>query len=222
MGILGYIITDKKLRNIKKIVKVVSDMSEIEDMSKPILVVGINKAKELSGNNFNILNNKLIINYDLIKDYDLNLINNIKNNPNIYWTYYLTENREFYNKNIITFYNVIINNIINKIKYHYINVINLRYNNLKKLYHLLINSNDKHYIYYNNSMIYVEDKCKNNVYGVSLDILKYACISTEKVISKIKNNKNNVVINDDSSIIRAVGREIRNYEYSIPYFASMK
>lgn len=52
MGILGYIITDKKLRNIKKIVKVVSDMSEIEDMSKPILVVGINKAKELSGDNF--------------------------------------------------------------------------------------------------------------------------------------------------------------------------
>jgi hypothetical protein len=70
---LGYIISDRKINNIKDFVGFTDDISLV-DSTKPVLIVGIKKAKEYCGKNFNILKKKI--------------------GHNISWTFKKTERRD--------------------------------------------------------------------------------------------------------------------------------
>ena len=195
----GYIVSDRKLDDIKEYVGLVKDIS-LADPTLPILIVGMKKAKEYAGDKFSILNKKI--------------------SDNVFWTFSRVERRQDFEKDILAFYKFIINNIINNINYYYINLYNIKYNRFKILYNILNNSSIIKYIYLKNDMVYIYYEGKN-VLGFSLKMLSYTGNSKKKIYLKLKNAPN-VIINFDSSEIPMMFKtDIRNSEYVVPYLMSI-
>lgn len=199
-NIFGYIVSDRKLDDIKEYVELVNDISKA-DTTLPTLIVGIKKAKEYAGEKFSILNKKI--------------------SDNVYWTFSRVERRQDFEKDIILFYKNIINNIINKLNYYYINLYNIKYNRFKLLYNILFNSSINKFIYFKNDMIYIyyED---NNVLGISLKMLKYIGCSKKKIYLKFKDAPNTTINFDSSEIPTIFKNDTRNRDYVIPYLMSIK
>jgi hypothetical protein len=196
---LGYIVADRKPNNLKGFVEFTSDFSSV-DSTKPVLIIGYKRAKEILGDKFNILDKNI--------------------SKNVSWTFKKTEKRIDYDEDIDKFYKACINNIIYNIKYYYINIIKLKYNKIKKLYNIIF-SNNKKYIYINNGMLYL--KYNDCVMGISLTILQYCGINTDKILTRITNNSSNVVYNETTPFVKELKKEIgNNKEYAIPYFMSME
>lgn len=196
----GYIVSKAKILDLKGFVEQVDDISLV-DSTKPILIVGYNNAKKIAsekGKEFDILNKSL--------------------DKNLFWTFKKTESKIDFEKDIINFYNYIINNIIYNINYYYINIYKLKYNKIKKLYNI-INSKNKKYIYINRGMIYFlyED---NKILGLSLNMLRYAGIKSNKIINTIKSNPSNIIYDDDFPLARELRKEIDNKMYALPYLLS--
>lgn len=194
MGKLGYIISDNVIREKNSFVGYVKDISEA-DPTKPILYIGYKKAKSIEGYK-NILEKKI--------------------NNNIFWTFKKTESRSDYEIDLENFYKYIINNILDNINYYYINIIYIKYNKLKKLYNILFNYREQKYIYISKNMIYFQ--YENNTYGISLSLLEYMGISTEKILQRIKSNKSNNIIYDKTEKVHKILKEVGyDNKYSIPY-----
>ena len=194
MAKLGYIISDNVINEKNGFVGYVNDISEA-DPTKPILYIGYKNAKKVEGYK-NILDKK-------IKD-------------NIFWTFKKTESRSDYEIDLENFYKYIINNILDNINYYYINIIYIKYNKLKKLYNILFNYREQKYIYISKNMIYFQ--YENNTYGISLSLLEYMGISTEKILQRIKSNKSNNIIYDKTEKVHKILKEVGyDNKYSIPY-----
>ena len=196
----GYIVSKAKILDLKGFVEQVDDIS-LADLTKPILIVGYSEAKgyaKESGKEFDILNKSL--------------------DKNLFWTFKKTESKIDFEKDIIDFYSYIINNIIYNINYYYINIYKLKYNKIKKLYNI-INSKNKKYIYINSGMIYFLYENKT-ILGISLNMLKYAGINPNKIITKIKSNASNIVYDDDFPLAIELKKEIGNKKYALPFLIS--
>ena len=193
--ILGYIVTDRKLKNIDGFVGQVGDIS-LADSTKPILIASWKKAKQDSRYK-GILDKKL--------------------DENLYWTFSPTESRSDYEEDLKNFYNIIYNNILNNISYYYINIFRLKYSNIKKLYNIILNSKEIESIYLSRDILYVPYEGK--VMGLSLQVLEYCKIPKGKIINKIK-EKGIRVIEDDEKIIFKLSKQLGNKKYAIPYFIS--
>lgn len=193
--ILGYIVTDRKLKNIDGFVGQVGDIS-LADSTKPILIASWKKAKQ-DPRYKGILDKKL--------------------DENLYWTFSPTESRSDYEEDLKIFYNIIYNNILNNINYYYINIFKLKYNNIKKLYNIILNSKEIKSIYLSRDILYIPYEGK--VLGLSLQVLEYCKIPKEKIINKIKEREIEV-IEDDEKIVFKLSRQLGNKKYEIPYFIS--
>jgi hypothetical protein len=196
MNKLGYIVTDRKISNVKEFVGVVDDIS-LADPTKPILIVGIDLAKKYI-DNFSILDKKV--------------------NDNLFWTFKKTENRVDFESDLNYFYNYIIYNIYKNINYYYINILKLKYNKIKKLYNILFSTNKK-YIYISNNIIYL--LYNKNILGISITILEYLKIDMKKFFRKLYSNEKNVICTNASDCVKSIKSEIGNNKYAIPYFMSI-
>ena len=195
---LGYIVSDRRFNNMKDFVGFANDISLV-DSTKPVLVVGLKKAKEILGDKFNILDKKI--------------------NDNVYWTFKKTEKRNDFDNDLSLFYKRCINRVTDSVKYCYVNIIRLKYSKLKKLHSILF-SGDKKYIYISNDMLYVlYGTC---ILGLSLSLLKYCGINPIKILKKIKENKNNEIYEQDKPFVTRIKRAVLNKDYVIPYFMSME
>lgn len=195
---LGYILTKNKVNNIVDFVSVIKDISEIDDTTKPLLIVGLHNAKIYS-KNFSILNKKI--------------------DNNIFWTFGKTERRVDYEKDLESFYTFVINKNINDLKYYYVNILSIKYNKAKNLLNL-VNSKEKKYIYISNNMIYIFNN-KTYILGISLKILNYININIKKIYKLLYSNKSNVIYNNDSFLTLKMKKLIENKRYVIPYFISI-
>ena len=196
MNKLGYIVTDRKISNVKEFVGVVNDIS-LADPTKPILIVGIDLAKKYI-DKFSILDKKV--------------------NDNLFWTFKKTENRVDFENDLNYFYNYIIYNIYKNINYYYINILKLKYNKIKKLYNILFSTNKK-YIYISNNIIYL--LYNKNILGISITILEYLKIDMKKFFRKLYSNENNVICTNASDCVKSIKSEIGNNKYAIPYIISI-
>ena len=193
---LGYIVTDKKINNVKGFVGVVNDIS-LTDPTKPVLLVGLENAKK-NIENFSILKKKV--------------------NDNLFWTFRKTEKRVDFENDINYFYNYIINNITKNIKYYYINILKLKYNKIKKLYNILFSS-EKKYIYISNNMLYI--LYNGSVLGISISVIEYINVDTKKLFRKLYSNENNIICTNASECVKSIKAEIGNKKYAVPYFMSI-
>ena len=192
MRTLGYIVVGKKLTNIEGFVEQVHSIEEA-DSTKPILIVGWDNAKQFEG--YNILDRKL--------------------SEGVFWTFSRAENRYEFEKDLKKFYSYLFDNITKYIIYNYIDIYKLKYSKLKELYRIFI-SKERKYIYISNDMMYaVRDGI---ILGVSFPMLEYCGISREKVLKKIKENRSDGIIYDNSKDVIKLGRFLGNKKYAIPYF----
>jgi hypothetical protein len=173
MGKLGYIISDRKISDLRDFVGNVKDISQA-DLTKPILYIGYKNAKKVKGYK-NILEKKI--------------------DDKTFWTFKKTESRSDYESDLENFYKYIIINI---------------------LYNILFNNTKINYIYISKNMIYFQ--YENNTYGISLSLLEYCGIKKEKIISRIRMNKNNQIVYDNNEKVHKILKEI-GYEnkYAVPY-----
>jgi len=195
MKTLGYIVTDRKLKNIDGFVEQVSDI-QMTDSTKPILIVGWKKAKQNE-------------NYTSILEKQLG--------NNLFWTFSKSESRADFEEDLENFYNIIYNNILNNINYYYINIFKLKYSIIKKIYNI-INSKENKNIYISNGMVYIPHK--GNVFGMSLNILEYCGIGAEKIFHRISSNPSNKIIEDNDKIVFKLAKRLGNKKYAVPYFIS--
>ena len=195
---LGYIVSKRKIKNIVDFVGLVNSVEDIEDPTKPFIIIGLEEAKEIAPN-FSILNKVLDI--------------------DVFWTFGKTERRTEHERDLENFYKYVLDKSIKDIKYYYINILNLKYNKIKKLLEI-INSNEKKYIYTSNDMIYIYYN-KNIIIGISLRIIKYINIDIKKIFKILYRNKNNIIYNTDSFLTQEMKRVISNKKYVIPYFMSI-
>ena len=193
---LGYIVTDRKLKNIDGFVEQVSDIS-LADSTKPILIVGWNNAKKHEG-------------YTSILEKQLG--------ENVYWTFSKSESRVDFEDDLEYFYNIIYNNILNKISYYYINIFKLKYNKIKNLYNIIFSEKYKN-IYISKNIIYIQYD-RNKILGLSLDILEYCKISKDKILERIRSNRYNNVIEDNDKFVFKLSKRLGNKKYAVPYFMS--
>ena len=194
--VLGYIITDRKLLNIKGFVRQVSDMS-MADPTKPVLVVGWEKAKNLEGYK-NILTKQI--------------------SERIFWTFKKNEDRSSFNADLELFYSYIIDYALRNVKYYYINPLRLKISSVKKIINY-VKSPHGVCIYISNDMVYMLYE-GTSVCGFSLKILDYIGVKHEKILDLIRSNKNNKIFDETSSLSLKMSRLLPNKRYALAYFIS--
>lgn len=193
--ILGYIVTDRKLTNIDGFVEQVNDVS-LADPTKPILIVGWKKAKQDSR-------------YTSILEKQLD--------ENVFWTFSKTESRSDFEDDLKNFYNIIYNNILSNISYYYINIFKLKYSNIKKLYNIILNSEENKDIYLSKNILYIPHN--GIILGLSLSVLEYCGVPMNKVLDRIKSKGINI-IEDNKKFIFKLSKQLGNKKYAVPYFIS--
>lgn len=192
MGTLGYIVSDRKIRNIEGFVAQVDDLSKTEP-SKPVLIVGWEAAKRHPMYR-NVLDRRL--------------------SENVFWTFSKTESRSDFDDDIANFYKYILDNILDNINYYYYNIFKLRYNNIKIIYNIILNS--EIILYYDN-MIYIAHG--SDVYGLSLSVMSYIGIKPEKVVGKLMSAGKNVITEETKNIYRLM-RYAGGKRYAVPVLYS--
>lgn len=193
MKILGYIVTEHKMRGIESFVEQVNSI-ELADSTKPILLISWKNAKK-HPKYTNILDRKL--------------------DTNLFWTFSKSENRSDFERDLEKFYAYIFTNITETVTYYYVNILKLRYTKIKKLYNI-INSNIDKNIYINNRMVYIPFK-NDKILGLSLQILSYCGIKQSKILSRIfKNSHNKQVDSTDRNTIK-LERKLEDKKYAIPF-----
>jgi hypothetical protein len=193
--ILGYIVTDRKLTNIDGFVEQVNDIS-LADSTKPILIVGWKKAKQDPR-------------YSSILEKQIG--------ENVFWTFSKTESRSDFEDDLKNFYNIIYNNILNNISYYYINIFKLKYSNIKKLYNIILNSEENKDIYLSKNILYIPHN--GRILGLSLSVLEYCGVPMSKVLDRIKSKGINI-IEDNKKFIFKLSKQLGNKKYAVPYFIS--
>ena len=189
--ILGYIVTDRKVKGVDGFVEQVNDI-KLADATKPILIVGWKHAKQ-DPRYVSIIEKKL--------------------DEDVFWTFSKTENRAIFEEDLKYFYNYIYNKILNNIIYYNINIFKLKYNKIKKLYNIIKNKT----IYLSKDMFYIP--YEGNILGLSLSLLEYMHIPRKKVLERLK-DLNVKLIEDDNRLVFKLLKQLGNKKYAIPYFIS--
>lgn len=189
--ILGYIVTDRKMKGIDGFVEQVNDI-KLADATKPILIIGWKRAKQDS-RYVSIIEKKL--------------------DEDVFWTFSKTENRVSFEEDLKSFYNYIYNKILNNIIYNNINIFKLKYNKIKKLYNII---KDKT-IYLSKDMLYIP--YEGRILGLSLSLLEYVHIPKEKVLNRLR-VLNVKLIEDNNRLVFKLLKQLGNKKYAIPYFIS--
>lgn len=167
---IGYIISDRQVKNVSSFIDRVSFKEYIlnKETYEPCIIIGYNKVKLLNLPNLNILDRKL--------------------SNNTFWTFSKTDKRDLYEKDINEFNKFCKVNALKNLKYKYINVLTINYTGIKFLLELLKLPFDK-YVYIENGTVYLSGY-RDYVFGLSLRILKYANYNVAKLINRIKTGNN--------------------------------
>jgi hypothetical protein len=155
--------------------------------------------------NFNIVNNfdeidndlpTLIIGWERVKNQvdGISIIHK-KINHRLYWTFTTKERKVDYEVDLEKFKELCFNQFGDNIPYVYLDLIHGKQKiNIKIVKKIL--SLKKPVIYFSGKgMVYIYDE--NIIFGVDLSIIEYTNLNKEKIINKIKNIGDNVLVSDE-------------------------
>lgn len=175
MKYIANLLADKQnIFSFDKTVKICLSKKDIIP-SLPTLIIGYNLAQHII-QNFNILE----------KCYP---------EQNLYWTFSKYEKKYDYNSDIENFYNIAVHKLIDDIKYQYINIYQIKYSEIKNIVNFINNEQYK-LIFYDSKKenLFIYNKNKKIIYGISLNTCAYIGIPKSKIIKKLNKNKMNIVI----------------------------
>ena len=192
---LGRIITKSKTVETVDFVDITSDKTLAIDCSIPTLVIGKKNIQDIVGvDNVHFLDKHI--------------------NTNLSWTFAKTEQRNEYEKDLKNFNKKIINKLINDIEYKFFNIFTLPFSVIKAFIKFMYGNKQK-VIYQTNNMLYIY--CENIVYGISLTDLNYIGIKKDKMMSKIKSNQCNKVLNNDYFLTKSLKKFTNKNKMIVPY-----
>jgi len=169
---VGNIVTSLKLD--EENFNIYSDLESIDnDLST--LIIGWDNAKEFIGEDISILHKKI--------------------NQKLYWTFSKKERKVDFEVDFEKFKEVCFNNFGDNIPYVYLDILHGKSKINKKIIKKILSLN--------NSIIYISDKNmvyiygENIIFGIDLNIIEYSSIKKEKILNRIKNLNNNVLVTDE-------------------------
>jgi len=162
-------------------------------------------SSKIEEENFNIvskfedINNDLptlIIGWDKVKSHnsDISILHK-KINQRLYWTFTTKERKVDYEVDLEKFKEICFNQFGDNVPYVYLDLIHgKRKVNIKIVRKIL--SLQTPIIYFSDkNMVYLYDE--NIIFGVDLNVSQYINIDKEKIVNKIKNIGNNVLVTDE-------------------------
>lgn len=190
---LGRIIT--KSKNFESLDFIEKTSSREIDNSVPTLIIGRAVAEEIYGK-------------DKVKILDKQI------EPNVYWTFRKTERRVDYEEDVKSFYDRVKKFAFAKVEYSYFSIFVEDLERTKKFIKWLYEGGKKTiYISHNHIYIYFNGK----VYGISLMDIEYIGKNKNDVIEKIKQNKNNAVVESKDFISPQFLQLIEDSNILVPY-----
>jgi len=169
---VGNIVTSLKLD--EENFNIYSDIESIDnDLST--LIIGWDNAKEFIGEDISILHKKI--------------------NQKLYWTFSKKERKVDFEVDFEKFKEVCFNTFGDNIPYVYLDILHGKSKINKKIIKKILSLN--------NSIIYISDKNmvyiygENIIFGIDLNIIEYSSIKKEKILNRIKNLNNNVLVTDE-------------------------
>jgi len=169
---VGNIVTSLKLD--EENFNIYSDLESIgNDLST--LIIGWDNAKKFIGEDISILHKKI--------------------NQKLYWTFSKKERKVDFEVDFEKFKEVCFNNFGDNIPYVYLDILHGKSKINKKIIKKILSLN--------NSIIYISDKNmvyiygENIIFGIDLNIIEYSSIKKEKILNRIKNLNNNVLVTDE-------------------------
>lgn len=191
---IGNIITTSKMPDYTRLFNVVDDIDDA-DRSIPTIIIGVQNAREEFGDRFNVLD----------KCYDGGMM---------WWTYRKNERRADFEDDMSAFVKFCVEKVAKSIEYVYVDIPNIGINGVKRFIRYIDNGNIKLcHVTNGDSFMFIYDEKKSMSFGLSLSLCEYVGVKSEKVIDRIRRNKNNVIIDNFSKVNNLVRRYINEYEY---------
>ena len=191
---IGRIIT--KCKNLETVDFVdITQQLDVTDRTVPTLIIGKQNAEKICGKeNVHVLDKKI---WD-----------------NVYWTFGKLERRNDFERDLLSFNKMLVKKLFKNIQYYYFNVYTSSYSDIKSL----LTKIDKKKC----NVCYVSDRdlyllIENTVYGVSFRDLEYIGVNKDKVINRIKRNRNNKIITNDHFISKNMKKYLNNTKFMVPY-----
>lgn len=191
---IGNIITTSKMPDYTRLFNVVDDIDDA-DRSIPTIIIGVQNAREELDNRFNVLD----------KCYDSGML---------WWTYRKNERRADFEDDMSAFVKFCVEKVAKSIEYVYVDIPNIGINGVKRFIRYIDNGNIKLcHVTNGDSFMFIYDEKKSMSFGLSLSLCEYVGVKAEKVIDRVRRNKNNVIIDNFSKVNNLVRRYVNEYEY---------
>jgi len=190
---VGNIVTSSKLKEDN--FKICNDLESINN-SLPTLIVGWNKTKELVKEETSILHKRI--------------------NDKLYWTFSQKERKVEYDNDIISFKKLCYNKIGSDIPYVYLDILHGKSHTNKKIIQKIYTLINPISYISKNKMLYIF--AENIIFGVDLNICELIGINKEKIIERIENIPNSILIgNEIFNKCKDYIKRTDNREKLVPY-----
>ena len=177
-----------------RLFNVVDDIDDA-DRSIPTIIIGVQNAREELDNRFNVLD----------KCYDGGMM---------WWTYRKNERRADFEDDMSAFVKFCVEKVAKSIEYVYVDLPKIGVNGVKRFIRYIDNGDIKLcHVTNGDSFMFIYDEKKSMSFGLSLSLCEYVGVKGEKVIDRVRRNKNNVIIDNFSKVNNLVRRYINEYEY---------
>lgn len=164
----------------------------------PTLFIGLDMARD-NIENFSILK----------KEYE---------EKNIWWTYKKTERKYDFDNDIESFYGFCLNKFLTNVKYFYFDLPRYHYSDIKRILEWLGGNSEKTcFLTRESNFMFIYDKEKNIVFGLSLTLAEYIGVNRKKIVSLVRKNRKNTFLYDTSFINGDIRRSLGdNTHYILP------
>jgi hypothetical protein len=169
---VGNIVSSLKIQ--EENFNVCSDLDTI-DNDLPTLIIGWDNAKEFVGENISILHKKI--------------------NQKLYWTFNEKERKVDFEVDFEKFKEVCFNTFGDNIPYVYLDILHGKSKINKKIIKKILSLGDPVIYISDKKMVYIYGE--NIIFGIDLNIIEYSSIKKEKILNRIKNLNNNVLVTDE-------------------------
>ena len=189
---LGRIISGSKTIEVPFFIEVTQ---KYEDDGVPTLIIGKKRAIDAFGKeNVHVLDRSL--------------------KENTWWTYAKNERRVEYEEDTKKFIEFVSKKAISSVDYYFLNIFTERYSFFKKFLRWM-DSNKPKSVFITDRHVYIYGG--KSVIGLSLDDFKYAGVSPKKVLSRIRQNKANIVFDETDCDLTGIKMNLYGRNIVMPY-----
>ena len=174
---LGRIITRQKNLDVLDFVDV-TDKPVEGDSTTPTIVVGKSLAESVYGReNVHIIDRRIA--------------------DNVYWTYSKTEKRSEFEAGMARFESHILKSLRRSVRYGFFSIFRSTYTERKQVVRALCHGKTGRAVYVTGNSLYIYSG-GDSVMGISLDELSYVGINRDKVVGRLRSNRNNRLLFSDA------------------------